>query len=91
VPESLALVGRSASSLPQIARVAKAAAARSAREVVEGSLQVHGGIAFTIEHELHRYYKHVLGLEPLLGSPRALHAAIARDLLQPGDASWPAW
>jgi alkylation response protein AidB-like acyl-CoA dehydrogenase len=89
--ESLAGAGRTPLAVPTISRVAKAAAGRSARAVLEGALQVHGGVAFTMEHELHRYYKHALGLEVLAGTPRDLEADLGERLLGAAATSWPAW
>ncbi len=60
----------------------KAHSGRVARHVIEGALQVHGGIAFTLEHELHRYYKHALTLEALYGQPAELELEIGRCLLR---------
>ncbi len=47
----------------------------------ETSIQVHGGIGFTFEHPLHRYYKRALELESALGFGRELRAEIAAYLL----------
>jgi alkylation response protein AidB-like acyl-CoA dehydrogenase len=84
-------VRRQPEAIGTIARIAKGHAADTARTVTEGSLQVHGGIAFTIEHQLHRYYKHVLGLEGLYGGTRELAGDLGRELLAPGATSWPLW
>jgi hypothetical protein len=48
----------------------------------ETSIQVHGGIGFTFEHPLHRYYKRALELESALGFGRELRAEIAASLLR---------
>jgi alkylation response protein AidB-like acyl-CoA dehydrogenase len=42
---------------------------------------VHGGIGFTFEHPLHRYYKRALELEGALGYGRELRGEIAQYLL----------
>jgi alkylation response protein AidB-like acyl-CoA dehydrogenase len=63
------------------ASAAKAYCARAARDVCETSIQVHGGIGFTFEHPLHRYYKRALELEGALGYGRELRAEIAAYLL----------
>lgn len=78
-------------ALPLAGRVTKAAAAANARKIVEGSMQVHGGIAFTTEHVLHRYYKHLLGLEQLLGGPRELATDLGQMLLRADADPWPSW
>jgi len=56
------------------ALVAKGVASRVVRAVGESALQVHGGIAFTAEFELHRWFLHALALETHYGD--AQHAAI---------------
>jgi alkylation response protein AidB-like acyl-CoA dehydrogenase len=89
--ESVAAATRTPSAAPTIARIAKAYAGRAARDVVEGSMQVHGGIAFTTEHELHRYYTHTLALEPLYGGPRALAREVGRTILRADEDPWPQW
>jgi hypothetical protein len=47
----------------------------------EKSIQAHGGIGFTWEHPLHRYYKRALWLEGALGYGREHRAEIAQFLL----------
>ena len=42
---------------PVAVAAAKALAAEAAVAACERSIQVHGGIGFTWEHVLHRYYK----------------------------------
>jgi alkylation response protein AidB-like acyl-CoA dehydrogenase len=67
------------------ADVACAAANTQATEAgvraCETSIQVHGGIGFTFEHPLHRYYKRALELEGALGYGRELRGEIAQYLL----------
>ena len=60
---------------------AKAHATEAAVQACETSIQVHGGIGFTWEHPLHRYYKRALLLEAALGRGREHRAEIARSLL----------
>ena len=48
----------------------------------EKSIQAHGGIGFTWEHPLHRYYKRALWLEGALGYGREHRAEIAASLLR---------
>ena len=65
--------------------VAKAYVARAAREVAHGALQVFGGIAFTEEHQAHRFLRRIIVREQQFGDAihherelgRALAAAIA--------------
>jgi alkylation response protein AidB-like acyl-CoA dehydrogenase len=67
------------------ADLAAAAAKSQAGEVAvlacEKSIQAHGGIGFTWEHPLHRYYKRALWLEGALGYGREQRAGIAAFLL----------
>jgi hypothetical protein len=60
---------------------ANAQATEAAVQACETSIQVHGGIGFTFEHPLHRYYKRALELESALGFGRELRAEIAAYLL----------
>jgi len=61
---------------------ANAHATEAAVRACETSIQVHGGIGFTFEHPLHRYYKRALELESALGFGRELRAEIAGSLLR---------
>jgi hypothetical protein len=61
---------------------ANAQAAEAAVRACETSIQVHGGIGFTFEHPLHRYYKRALELESALGFGRELRREIAEYLLR---------
>jgi hypothetical protein len=60
---------------------AKSQAAEAAVLACERSIQAHGGIGFTWEHPLHRYYKRALWLEGALGYGRVHRAEIAASLL----------
>jgi alkylation response protein AidB-like acyl-CoA dehydrogenase len=60
---------------------AKSQAAEAAVQACERSIQAHGGIGFTWEHPLHRYYKRALWLEGALGYGREQRAEIAAFLL----------
>ena len=60
---------------------AKSQAAEAAVLACERSIQAHGGIGFTWEHPLHRYYKRALWLEGALGYGREHRAEIASALL----------
>ena len=62
---------------------AKSQAAEAAVLACEKSIQAHGGIGFTWEHPLHRYYKRALWLEGALGYGREHRAEIADSLLGP--------
>jgi hypothetical protein len=60
---------------------AKSHAADAAVAACERSIQVHGGIGFTWEHVLHRYYKRALWLQAFGGYAREHRARIAAHLL----------
>jgi len=60
--------------------MAKAAAGDCQRLVVRDGLQLHGGIGFTWEYDLHLYLKRAASLEALLGSSRFHRRRIARGL-----------
>ena len=60
---------------------AKSQAAEAAVLACEKSIQAHGGIGFTWEHPLHRYYKRALWLEGALGYGREHRAGVAASLL----------
>jgi alkylation response protein AidB-like acyl-CoA dehydrogenase len=51
--------------------VAKAHAARAARQITEGAMQVFGGVAFTWEHDVHLLARRALAAERRFGD--ALH------------------
>jgi len=74
-----------------VGSVVKAHAARSARSVVEAAMQVHGGIAFTREHVLHRYYLRALALEHVGGEPSAIELELGRRLLRAPTDPWARW
>jgi alkylation response protein AidB-like acyl-CoA dehydrogenase len=70
----------------EAADLAVAAAVTQACEAAvlacERSIQVHGGIGFTWEHSLHRYYKRALALQAASGYGREHRARIASSLLR---------
>ncbi len=63
------------------APAAKAFASEAAVSSCERALQVHGGMGFTWDHPLHRYYKRALWIESFEGSGAAHRAEIARAIL----------
>jgi alkylation response protein AidB-like acyl-CoA dehydrogenase len=63
------------------AAAAKAFATEAAVAACERSIQVHGGIGFTWEHPLHRFYKRALWLEGFGKRPFELREEIADALL----------
>ena len=64
--------------------VAKAYVARGAREVAHGALQVFGGIAFTEEHQAHRFLRRIVVREQQFGDAahheREIGRALAREV-----------
>jgi alkylation response protein AidB-like acyl-CoA dehydrogenase len=48
--------------------VAKSAAGAAARRIVKDGAQVHGGIGYTWEHDLHLYLRRATADEYLLGT-----------------------
>jgi len=60
---------------------AKSAATEGAVFACENAIQVHGGIGFTYEHILHRYYKRAQWLEAFEGYGREHRAAVAAAIL----------
>ena len=63
------------------AAAAKASASEAAVSACERSIQVHGGIGFTWEHPLHRYYKRAQWIQAFDGFPAAQRAEIAAAIL----------
>jgi alkylation response protein AidB-like acyl-CoA dehydrogenase len=66
---------------PLAAAAAKAFATEAAVAACERSIQVHGGIGFTWEHPLHRFYKRALWLEGFGLRPAELRLEVANTLL----------
>jgi alkylation response protein AidB-like acyl-CoA dehydrogenase len=60
---------------------AKSHAGAAAVAACERSIQVHGGIGFTWEHVLHRFYKRAQWIESFAGYGSAHRSAIAASLL----------
>jgi alkylation response protein AidB-like acyl-CoA dehydrogenase len=67
---------------PVAAAAAKAQASEAAVAACERSIQVHGGIGFTWEHELHRYYKRAQWIQAFWGFPAAQRAEVAAAILE---------
>ena len=67
---------------PVAVAAAKSMAAESAVAACERSIQVHGGIGFTWEHVLHRYYKRAQWIEAFWGFPAEQRAEVATWLLE---------
>ena len=65
------------------ASMAKLFASRIANEAVYDSLQIHGGVGFTWEYDVHLHFKRARSGEHLLGSPAYHRERIARQILSP--------
>jgi alkylation response protein AidB-like acyl-CoA dehydrogenase len=66
---------------PIAVAAAKSYAGDAAVAACERSIQIHGGIGFTWEHVLHRYYKRALWIQAYGGYPRMQRAQVAARLL----------
>ena len=66
---------------PLAAAAAKAFATEAAVAACERSIQAHGGIGFTWEHPLHRFYKRALWLEGFGRRPAELRLEVADAVL----------
>jgi alkylation response protein AidB-like acyl-CoA dehydrogenase len=66
---------------PVAVAAAKSHSGAAAVAACERSIQVHGGIGFTWEHVLHRYYKRAQWIESFDGYASAHRAAISSALL----------
>jgi alkylation response protein AidB-like acyl-CoA dehydrogenase len=66
---------------PIAAASAKAFCAETAVKACERSIQVHGGVGFTWEHMLHRYYRRAQWIDAFEGHGRIHREFVARRLL----------
>jgi alkylation response protein AidB-like acyl-CoA dehydrogenase len=66
---------------PVAVAAAKAYAGDAAVAACERAIQVHGGMGFTWEHVLHRYYKRALWIQAFGGYARVHRARVAQHLL----------
>lgn len=63
------------------ASVAKAALNEASRKVCGEAIQVHGGIGFTWEYDLHLYFKRAKHLEPLYGNTEFHRERVLQEVL----------
>ena len=68
-----------AGDAPAAASICKSYVSEATRKVCGDAIQVHGGIGFTWEYDLHLYFKRAKSLEPLYGD-----AAYHRELIVRG-------
>jgi len=63
------------------ASTAKAFVSKAARKVCGDAIQVHGGIGFTWEYDLHLYFKRAKHLEPLYGDTEQQRELVLQEVL----------
>jgi alkylation response protein AidB-like acyl-CoA dehydrogenase len=73
-------VDNDAEDAPLAASMAKAYASDAARNVAGNGIQVHGGIGFTWEHDMHLYFKRAKWGETMLGDATYHRERVARLL-----------
>ncbi len=73
--------GRRPDELVQAARLAKSSASDAARIAGAAALQLHGGIGFTWDHDLHLHLQRARSLETWFGSAAEHRLAAGRALL----------
>jgi len=62
---------------PLAAAMAKASAGECQRLLTKEGIQIHGGIGYTWEHDMHLYVKHMMTDEVLFGTSATHRARIA--------------
>ena len=78
-----------AAALPRAAAVAASVCAEAFAEVAAETIQLHGGIGITWEHDAHRYFKRAHGAGEFLGTAALHRARLATGLGMPGPVSAP--
>jgi alkylation response protein AidB-like acyl-CoA dehydrogenase len=73
-------VDNAAADAPLAASMAKAYASDAARTVAASGIQVHGGIGFTWDHDMHLYFKRAKWGEAMLGDGTHHRERVARLL-----------
>ncbi len=76
--------------LAEAAAIAKSYCCDAYFECAASAIQLHGGIGYTWEHEMHLYFKRARATSLLLGSPAWLREQLLRAL-DLGAAAAPAW
>lgn len=66
---------------PELAAVAAVHCTETFERVAAETIQMHGGIGITWEHDAHRYFKRAHGAKHLFGDPRAHLARLAVTIL----------
>ncbi len=80
--ETTQAVSRNDAAAQAGVRTVKAYCSRTARRVAEDAMQVHGGVAFTDEFDLHLYVRHALALQTIWGDERHHEIALGHDLIE---------
>jgi alkylation response protein AidB-like acyl-CoA dehydrogenase len=75
-------VSEDAPDAGRAAAMAKAYAGEMAKTVTSEAIQVHGGIGFTWEHELHLYYRRALAADAAFGAAPAHRETIVAPLVR---------
>ena len=65
---------------PRAVAMAKAYASDMGKNVTGDAIQVHGGIGYTWEHDIHLYYRRALANEATFGSAPLHREAVAQQL-----------
>jgi alkylation response protein AidB-like acyl-CoA dehydrogenase len=66
--------------LPAIAALAKAYCSEAYFHCAAESIQIHGGVGFTWEYDVHLYFKRARATEAFLGTPTRYRERIAREI-----------
>jgi alkylation response protein AidB-like acyl-CoA dehydrogenase len=66
--------------LPVVAALAKAFCSDAYFRCAAQSLQIHGGVGFTWEYDVHLYFKRAKSSEILFGSPAYHRERVAREI-----------
>jgi alkylation response protein AidB-like acyl-CoA dehydrogenase len=74
-----------AGDAPAAASICKSYVSEAARKVCGDAIQVHGGIGFTWEYDLHLYFKRAKALEPLYGDAAHHREQIVRGQVLQSD------
>jgi len=89
VYSAAAAVAEGSEELPLLAAMAKSSASDAAVHAAAGTIQMHGGIGFTWEHDAHLYFRRAKESEHFLGSPRDHRETVAGLLLSEAGAAQP--
>ena len=72
--------------VPVVTALAKSFCSDAFASAATETIQIHGGIGFTWEHDAHLYYRRAKSTEQFLGSPAAQRDVLAGLLLAGGGA-----